>query len=252
MPSVPLFVILPRAWHQGPHLLDVMQRLYDSDVVQVDPPCCVPVLDGCAMFRDRQALQKLLQVVVVVINDAVYRKTKDEMNESEEGKLKPFNKCQGLLSFPHQKPLHCNVLSGCQYLRQGAGWAVDGTGSSTWPGTGVGPLVACCHHGGPEWPWPRGSTVLGSAAALSGIAPCRPTHLCLPGGSGGSACPSPLSLSDWKQRGTGVKECISAATCRKTHNCNNDKKCPKVKLDIPVIRDVQQDEDGEVPEPRTL
>lgn len=54
------------------YLLDVLQRLNDSDVVQVDPPCCVPVLDGGAVFRDRQPLQELQQVVVVVVDDAVY------------------------------------------------------------------------------------------------------------------------------------------------------------------------------------
>lgn len=59
------------ARQRAPHLLDVLQRLYDSDVVQVHPSCCVPVLDGGAVFRDRQALQELLQVVVVVIDDAV-------------------------------------------------------------------------------------------------------------------------------------------------------------------------------------
>lgn len=56
------------------YLLDVLQSLYNSDVVQVNSPCSVPVLDGGAVFRDRQPLQELQQVVVVVIDDAVYGK----------------------------------------------------------------------------------------------------------------------------------------------------------------------------------
>lgn len=55
------------------YLLDVLQSLDDSDVVQVNPPCSVPVLDGGAVFRDRQPLQELQQVVMVVVDDAVYR-----------------------------------------------------------------------------------------------------------------------------------------------------------------------------------
>lgn len=58
------------------YLLDFLQSLYDSDVVQVDPPCSVPVLDGGAVFRDCQSLQKLEQVVVVVVDDAVYKDKK--------------------------------------------------------------------------------------------------------------------------------------------------------------------------------
>lgn len=57
------------------HLLDVLQRLNDSDVVQVDPACRVPVLDGGAVFRDRQPLQELQQEVMVVVDDAVWRQT---------------------------------------------------------------------------------------------------------------------------------------------------------------------------------
>lgn len=51
-----------------------MQRLYDTDVVQVHPACYVPVLNGGVVFRDCQSLQELQQVVMVVIDDAVYRK----------------------------------------------------------------------------------------------------------------------------------------------------------------------------------
>lgn len=58
------------------HLLDVLQRLNDSDVVQVHASCCVPVLDSGAVLRHCQALQELLQVVVVVVDDAVYKKGK--------------------------------------------------------------------------------------------------------------------------------------------------------------------------------
>lgn len=54
------------------YLLYVLQSLNDSDVVQVDAPCSVPVLDGGAVFRDRQPLQELQQVVMVVVDDAVY------------------------------------------------------------------------------------------------------------------------------------------------------------------------------------
>lgn len=53
------------------YLLDVLQSLDDSDVVQVNPPCRIPVLDGGAAFRDCQALQELQQVVMVVVDDAV-------------------------------------------------------------------------------------------------------------------------------------------------------------------------------------
>lgn len=58
------------------YLLDVLQSLYDPDVVQVNPPCSVPVLDGGAVFRDCQPLQEIQQVVVVVVDDAVYRRDK--------------------------------------------------------------------------------------------------------------------------------------------------------------------------------
>lgn len=57
------------------YLLDVLQRLDDSDVVQVHPSRCVPVLDGGAVFRDCQPLQELQQVVVVVVDNAVYSRT---------------------------------------------------------------------------------------------------------------------------------------------------------------------------------
>lgn len=57
------------------YLLDVLQSLYDPDVVQVNPPCRVPVLDGGAAVRGRKSLQELPEVVVVVVDDAVYRGT---------------------------------------------------------------------------------------------------------------------------------------------------------------------------------
>lgn len=71
-------------WQRAAHLLNVLQRLYDSNVVQVHPSCCVPVLNGGAVLRDRQALQKLLQVVVVVIDDAVYRKNRKQIKKNFE------------------------------------------------------------------------------------------------------------------------------------------------------------------------
>lgn len=54
-----------------------MQHLNNTDVVQVDPPSCVPVLNGGAVLRDSEPLQELQQVVMIVIDDAVYR-TKGE------------------------------------------------------------------------------------------------------------------------------------------------------------------------------
>lgn len=68
--------------------MDVLQSLDDSDVVQVNPPCSVPVLDGGAVFRDRQTLQELQQVVMVVVDDAVYRgiiQMIDSINSNELG-----------------------------------------------------------------------------------------------------------------------------------------------------------------------
>lgn len=50
-----------------------MQCLNDTDVVQVHPACCVPVLNGGAVLRDCQPLQELQQVVMIVIDDAIYR-----------------------------------------------------------------------------------------------------------------------------------------------------------------------------------
>lgn len=49
----------------------MLQSLYDSDVVEVNPPCCVPVLDGGAVLGERQTLQELQEVVVVIVDDAV-------------------------------------------------------------------------------------------------------------------------------------------------------------------------------------
>ena len=61
------------------NLLDVLQSLNDPDVVQVNPPRSVPVLDAGAVFRDRQPLQELQQVVVVVVDDAIYRKNHEHV-----------------------------------------------------------------------------------------------------------------------------------------------------------------------------
>lgn len=55
------------------YLLDLKQRLDNTDVVQVDPASCVPVLNGGAVLRDSQPLQELQQVVMIVVDDAVYR-----------------------------------------------------------------------------------------------------------------------------------------------------------------------------------
>lgn len=55
------------------YLLDLMQHLNDPDIVQVDPACCVPVLNSSAVLRDCQPLQELQQVVMIVIDDAVCR-----------------------------------------------------------------------------------------------------------------------------------------------------------------------------------
>lgn len=49
----------------------MLQSLYDSDVVEVNAPCCVPVLDGGAVLGERQTLQELQEVVVVIVDDAV-------------------------------------------------------------------------------------------------------------------------------------------------------------------------------------
>lgn len=50
-----------------------MQHLNDPDIVQVDPACCVPVLNSSAVLRDCQPLQEVQQVVMIVIDDAVCR-----------------------------------------------------------------------------------------------------------------------------------------------------------------------------------
>lgn len=75
----------------GPYLLNVLQSVYDSDVVQVDPPCCVPVLDGGAVFGDRQPLQELQQVVVVVVDDAVYGRRGGTKIKMKLGQLSEAN-----------------------------------------------------------------------------------------------------------------------------------------------------------------
>lgn len=83
--------------------------------------------------------------------------------------------------------------SECPNLRPGVGSAAGDTGSSIRHGTGAGPPGVCQHPGGLGWPWPRGSTSLGSAASQSGSALSGRTHLSPAGGSGGSASPSPLA-----------------------------------------------------------
>lgn len=74
------------------YLLDILQSLYDSDVVQVNPPCSVPVLDGGAMFRDRQPLQELQQVVMVVVDDTVYRRTGGTKKKNKLKKVRNLKK----------------------------------------------------------------------------------------------------------------------------------------------------------------
>lgn len=102
--------------------MDVLQSLDDSDVVQVNPPCSVPVLDGGAVFRDRQTLQELQQVVMVVVDDAVYRgiiQMIESINSNELGGKKHFFlQKQTLFSstqvfFHHKKKLDsCKLGSG--------------------------------------------------------------------------------------------------------------------------------------------
>lgn len=84
----------------------------------------------------------------------------------------------------------------CPDLTPGVESAAGDTGSSIRPGTGAGPPGVCWHRGGLGWPWPRGSTALGSTASRSGSALSGPTRPSPAGGSGGSAAPSPLVPAD--------------------------------------------------------
>jgi len=53
------------------YLLNPIHHLNDTDVVQVDQPCQLPVLDECAALRRGEIFQEPLQVFVVLINNGI-------------------------------------------------------------------------------------------------------------------------------------------------------------------------------------
>lgn len=62
-----MFVIL--------YLLNGFQALNNADVVQIDASGRVPVLYLNAELRHSQAFQKLLEILVIIVNDAVLKRT---------------------------------------------------------------------------------------------------------------------------------------------------------------------------------
>lgn len=98
--KLPCRLSSPGTGRQLPHLLNPVQHLIHTDVVEVDQPCQLPVLDERTALWRCQVFQESLQVLVVLVDNGIWREQELGTESHSRDTLRSGNRRTLLPLFP--------------------------------------------------------------------------------------------------------------------------------------------------------